>query len=186
MQSKIALRAHMRKLRKQCMLPIEQEQALINHFEALLTNNTAQTIALYAACGAEISAEPLFKTILQKSHQACFPCIGEDTKHLTFKSCTKLSDLKPNSMNIAEPINGTPCLPDIIIAPLLAFDKHGNRLGQGGGYYDTTLEALRKVKPVQFIGLAYVQQEWQDEIPSEPHDIKLDGILTPEGLNYFT
>ena len=73
--------------------------------------------------------------------------------------------------------------PDLIIVPLLAFDASGGRLGQGGGYYDRTLEALRaldRVPPIAAVGLAYAAQQ-MDNLPMDPHDQPLDGVLTEAG-----
>ncbi len=68
-------------------------------------------------------------------------------------------------------------VPDLVIAPLLAFDRSGARLGQGGGHYDRTLEGLRARGPLFVIGLAYAGQQI-DAVPREPHDQCLDAILT--------
>ncbi|HEY9216874.1 MAG TPA: 5-formyltetrahydrofolate cyclo-ligase, partial [Phenylobacterium sp.] len=70
--------------------------------------------------------------------------------------------------------------PDLVLAPLLAFDRRGHRLGQGAGHYDRTLANLRAAKPVWVVGLAYAGQE-VEEIPAEPHDQRLDAILTETG-----
>ena len=67
--------------------------------------------------------------------------------------------------------------PDLVIVPLLGFDRRGRRLGQGGGTYDRTLANLRASGRVFVLGLAYSVQE-TDEIPWEPHDERLDAILT--------
>jgi 5-formyltetrahydrofolate cyclo-ligase len=61
--------------------------------------------------------------------------------------------------------------------PLVAFDRAGGRLGQGGGHFDRTLAALDAEKPVFAIGLAYAGQEVA-RLPSEEHDRRLDAILT--------
>ena len=71
-------------------------------------------------------------------------------------------------------------IPDLVIAPLLAFDRDGGRLGQGGGHYDRTIERLRAEGPVFVIGLAYAGQEI-DAVPNEAHDQRLDAILTEIG-----
>jgi 5-formyltetrahydrofolate cyclo-ligase len=70
--------------------------------------------------------------------------------------------------------------PDLVICPLLAFDRRGSRLGQGGGHYDRTIANLRAMKPVFVLGLAYAGQE-VEEIPAEAHDQRLDAILTETG-----
>ena len=64
-----------------------------------------------------------------------------------------------------------------IVTPLLAFDRRGGRLGQGGGHYDRTLSALRAVRPVFVLGLAYSGQEL-DAVPMAGHDQRLDAIVT--------
>jgi len=67
--------------------------------------------------------------------------------------------------------------PDIVLAPLLAFDRSGNRLGYGAGYYDMTITALRANKPVVAVGVAFAAQE-VDAVPTTPRDVRLDFVLT--------
>ncbi|HEX2759083.1 MAG TPA: 5-formyltetrahydrofolate cyclo-ligase, partial [Rhizomicrobium sp.] len=71
--------------------------------------------------------------------------------------------------------------PDLLLAPLLAFDRAGHRLGYGGGFYDRTIALLG----VPAIGIAYAGQEISS-LPVEAHDIALDGILTEHGLKRFS
>jgi 5-formyltetrahydrofolate cyclo-ligase len=70
--------------------------------------------------------------------------------------------------------------PDLFILPLVAFDRGGARLGQGGGYYDRTLDALSGRRRPVLIGLAFAGQEVA-RVPIDAHDQKLDGILTERG-----
>lgn len=70
--------------------------------------------------------------------------------------------------------------PEVLIVPLVAFDGRLNRLGYGGGYYDRTLESLRRVGPVVAIGLAWDAQQLET-IPAEPFDQPLDLIVTDSG-----
>ena len=67
--------------------------------------------------------------------------------------------------------------PDILMVPLLAFDRAGHRVGYGAGYYDMTITRLRGMKPVIAIGLAFAAQEL-GEIPTTPRDAALDLVLT--------
>ncbi|UYV36939.1 5-formyltetrahydrofolate cyclo-ligase [Rhodobacteraceae bacterium D3-12] len=67
--------------------------------------------------------------------------------------------------------------PEILIVPLVAFDRAGNRLGYGGGFYDRTLEKLRNKRPTLAIGFAYAAQE-AEELPLEPTDQPLDMVVT--------
>ncbi|CUH64118.1 putative 5-formyltetrahydrofolate cyclo-ligase [Thalassovita gelatinovora] len=71
--------------------------------------------------------------------------------------------------------------PEIVIVPLVAFDRQGNRLGYGGGFYDRTLEVLRASGPVLAIGFAYAAQE-TEALPLEPTDQPLDMIVTERGI----
>ena len=71
---------------------------------------------------------------------------------------------------------------DIILTPLVGFDKHGTRLGRGGGYYDRTIALLRKTNPnCQIIGVA-AKEQYIDILPKEPHDECLDSVVTELGI----
>jgi 5-formyltetrahydrofolate cyclo-ligase len=67
--------------------------------------------------------------------------------------------------------------PDILLVPLLAFDRNGNRIGYGAGYYDMTIAKFRAVKPVLAVGIAYAAQEIP-AVPVTPRDARLDLVLT--------
>ena len=70
-------------------------------------------------------------------------------------------------------------MPDIVLAPLLAFDDAGRRLGYGGGYYDRTLRALRERGPILAVGVGY-EAQLVETVPSGDDDEKLDWIVTEE------
>jgi 5-formyltetrahydrofolate cyclo-ligase len=70
-----------------------------------------------------------------------------------------------------------PVMPQLVLVPLLAFDRQGGRLGYGAGFYDRTLAVLRAAGPVIAIGVAYADQE-VPAVPVEPHDQPLDWIAT--------
>lgn len=80
-------------------------------------------------------------------------------------------------------VPATECLmvPEILIIPLVAFTRKGDRLGYGGGFYDRTLEGLRARRPTLAIGFAFSAQEATD-LPLEPTDQKLDMIVTETGI----
>ena len=71
--------------------------------------------------------------------------------------------------------------PEILIVPLVAFDRYGGRLGYGGGFYDRTLQQLRAARATLAIGFAYSAQE-ADDLPLEPTDQPLDMIVTETGV----
>ena len=85
--------------------------------------------------------------------------------------------LKVNKYGIPEPENKKIVYPDILLIPLVAFDKNLNRLGYGGGYYDRLIVKLSKMKKIIKIGLAFSIQEI-DKVPINMYDQKLDYIVT--------
>lgn len=74
--------------------------------------------------------------------------------------------------------------PEVLIVPLLAWDRRGYRLGYGGGFYDRTLEGLRAKGPVLAVGFAFAAQE-VDEVPTDPFDQRLDAVVTERGVTVF-
>ena len=74
--------------------------------------------------------------------------------------------------------------PEIVIVPLVAFDRAGGRLGYGGGFYDRTLEGLRAARPTLAIGFAYAGQE-AEGLPLEATDQPLDMVVTEAGVIEF-
>ena len=85
--------------------------------------------------------------------------------------------LKINKYGIPEPVAKDIVYPDVILIPLVAFDKNLNRLGYGGGYYDRLIAKLSKRKKIMKIGLALSVQKI-DTIPTNRYDQKLDYIVT--------
>ena len=85
--------------------------------------------------------------------------------------------LNINKYGIPEPIPTNIIYPDVILIPMVAFDKNLNRLGYGGGYYDRLIDKLSKKKKILKIGLALTVQKIKN-IPVTKHDKKLDYIIT--------
>lgn len=83
----------------------------------------------------------------------------------------------------AIPAEGLWIEPEILVVPLVGFDRRGFRLGYGGGFYDRTLDGLRGKRPTLAIGYAFSAQEL-DQVPIEPTDQKLDMIVTEKGVRY--
>ena len=90
------------------------------------------------------------------------------------------SDLKIGHYGVKEPIDACEDLPlkelDLLIVPGLAFSPDGYRLGRGGGFYDRVCIAAHNSKKC---GVAYCEQLLNEPIPVEPHDVKLDFVVTP-------
>ena len=82
-----------------------------------------------------------------------------------------------NKFGIPEPISKMVNYPDVLLVPLVAFDKNFNRIGYGGGFYDRYIKKIRKRKKVLTIGFAYSFQKVK-KIPTNNYDIELDFIIT--------
>ncbi len=82
-----------------------------------------------------------------------------------------------NKYGIPEPISNKVIYPDILLVPLVAFDKQLNRIGYGGGFYDRYINKIKKSKKIITIGLAYSFQKVK-EIKINDYDIKLDFVIT--------
>jgi 5-formyltetrahydrofolate cyclo-ligase len=97
---------------------------------------------------------------------------------LRFRRWNPQDRLEPDAFGIPSPPRSAPELvPNLVIAPLLAFDRTGGRLGQGAGHYDRTLAELRRDRPVFLLGLGFAGQE-VEALPQDAHDQRLDAILT--------
>lgn len=111
----------------------------------------------------------------------CVPVIEGRARPLVFHGWTPETAMIEGAFKARIPVKGQPMVPQALIVPLLAFDRRGYRLGYGGGFYDRTLEMLRRAGPVFAVGLAYDAQQ-VPLVPTEPTDQPLDAIVTPQGL----
>ncbi|TCO70889.1 5-formyltetrahydrofolate cyclo-ligase [Rhodovulum euryhalinum] len=107
------------------------------------------------------------------------PVIEARGAPLAFHRWTPGCAMRPGPFGAQVPDGGVPMLPEVLIVPLLAFDRTGARLGYGGGFYDRTLAMLRARGPVLAVGLAYAAQEVA-RVPVEPTDQLLDAIVTED------
>lgn len=144
----------------------------------LTKRNEYSNLAVYYPIDSELNIIEIIKDL---PFRLLLPVIQENSKILKFcpwKPESVLISSKFNK-NILEPKTGKKEIsPDIIIAPLIACDKKGNRLGSGKAMYDITIEYLRKQNPnILYIGICFDFQII-DKIPIEPHDQKLDIIFS--------
>ena len=139
-----------------------------------------RTFAASLPAGGEIDPGPLAARLMAHGGRRLLPRVMEDGA-MRFLDAPPEGVLAPDAAGLPAPPADAPGLrPDLVIAPLLAFDRLGGRLGQGGGHYDRTLAGLRRTGPVFVLGLAYAGQE-VDRLDLEPHDQKLDAVLTEAG-----
>ena len=138
-------------------------------------------IAGYWPTDEEMDVKPLLHILHQKGHALCLPCIVDH--YLIFRQWTPYTPLIPGHFGTYEPPPETETLlPQIILVPLVGFNRQGARLGQGKGYYDRTLSALQGSHAIKTLGIAYACQEVSGDLPQEPHDIPLHAIATEDEL----
>ena len=89
--------------------------------------------------------------------------------------------LNIGNMGVPEPYKTKKIYPDLLIVPLVAFDKFKYRLGYGGGYYDRYIKKIKEIKKIVTVGLAFSFQKI-DKVPVNKYDKKLNVILTEKGI----
>ena len=139
------------------------------------------TVSAYSAMGAEMAPSALHAQLAREGFGTCLPVVPPLGNPLVFRAWKPGDELVARVWGILEPADTAPPVePVVLLVPLLAFDRRGVRLGYGGGYYDRTIERLRRLKPVIAIGLAFAAQELP-EVPCDVHDQRLEWVLTEYG-----
>jgi 5-formyltetrahydrofolate cyclo-ligase len=127
---------------------------------------------------SEINPLPLLQKLAKAGARLALPAIAGRGKPLIMRAWEFGAPLDRGQWGIREPKPDAPEVePDILLVPLLAFDRAGFRIGYGAGYYDMTIHRLRALKPVIAIGIAFAAQE-VPKIPTTPRDERLDLVLT--------
>ena len=176
MLSKEILRKKFSLIRKKNYFEVKQ-----NFFSPILKiikTKNLRNIACYYPSNNELSTLKLFELLnSNKRISILLPCISKGS--MKFVKWNLQEPLKVNNFGFLEPIQTSKTTkPDLIVAPLLAFDKSKNRLGYGKGYYD---KFLKKNKRVITIGIAFYFQKYK-KIRTSNYDIKLNYILTDKGI----
>jgi len=139
---------------------------------------TNKIIGGYYPVNFEADDLELLKKFEKKNFNISLPVIKKNFQ-MEFHKWSFSDLLKINKHGIPEPVSKNIVYPDILLVPLVAFDKNLNRLGYGGGYYDRLIEKLSKKKKITTIGLAFSVQKI-DKVPINKYDQKLDYIVTNE------
>jgi 5-formyltetrahydrofolate cyclo-ligase len=127
---------------------------------------------------SEINPLPLMRKFAAAGATLALPVVAGKGLPLVMRRWAFGAPLASGVWGIREPPPDAPAVdPDILIVPLLAFDRHGHRLGYGAGYYDRTIAALRAKKPIVAVGIGYAAQE-VERVPITPRDERLDLVLT--------
>jgi 5-formyltetrahydrofolate cyclo-ligase len=127
---------------------------------------------------SEINPLPLMHKLADAGARLALPVVVGRGKPLTMRSWQWGEPLVPGVWGIREPGPAAATVePDIVLVPLLAFDRSGYRIGYGAGYYDSTIARLRAKKPIAAVGIAFAAQEIET-VPRTDFDAQLDLVLT--------
>ena len=130
----------------------------------------------YYPINYEFDCLPVLKKFFEKKFLISLPVVS-NSNQMNFFNWTSDTHLTVNNMGIPEPLSKKIVYPDLILVPLVGFDKNKFRLGYGGGYYDRYIEKVGKFKKFKTIGLSFSFQEIK-KLPVNKFDKKLDFIIT--------
>ncbi|MDC0618947.1 5-formyltetrahydrofolate cyclo-ligase [Pelagibacteraceae bacterium] len=182
MQQKILVRKKYYLLRKKKHYEINKEFfiPLINLIKSKFKNRTFK-LALYYPSLFEINVLKLLEFNYISNKSLLLPVIKENNS-MHFFPWKKNEVLQINKYGMLEPIESQQNIPDIMLVPLLIFDKNKYRVGYGKGFYDRYLNKnLKKFKKILTIGVAFSFQKYH-KVPINNKDVKLNYILTEKGI----
>ena len=146
--------------------------------EAELSPEEGIVVSGFLPIGSEVDLRGILANLSAKGVISTLPCVVGNDMPLVFRAWQEGDELVKESFGTVAPAEtAQEYAPDILMVPMLAFDRKGYRLGYGGGFYDRSLEKLRKEKNVIAVGVAYAAQE-VEEVPRDHFDQPLDLIIT--------
>ena len=175
-----------KKVRKEAL--ISRQRAFADDFgnsasllSSVLAGYRGVPIAGYLPIKTEI--DPLSAMEEASAHSLVgVPVIQGNSQPLKFSKWEPGCHLKKGPFDVQIPVNSNYLVPEVLIIPMVAFDRNGGRLGYGGGFYDRTISKFRATeRKARFVGVAYSGQA-VDKVPIASTDEPMDGILTPSGL----
>jgi len=151
-------------------------------FFSFLTKNkyNIKTLGGYYPSNFEIDDLEILELSKKKDYKTSLPIIKKNNQ-MDFFEWSNDDPLKINKYGIPEPISLKILYPDILLVPLVAYDKDLNRLGYGGGFYDRYIEKIEKIKKVIKIGFAFSYQKLES-VPINKYDKKLDFVITEKEI----
>jgi 5-formyltetrahydrofolate cyclo-ligase len=137
-----------------------------------------RVVAAFSPIRDEPDTGPLLAALQAHGFATALPVAHGRSAPLAFRLWRAGDPLTRGALGVPEPGAAAPLVePDLLFVPLAAFDRRGHRIGYGAGYYDRALKLLRANGPIRAVGVAYAVSEI-DAAPDEPHDERLDFILT--------
>ena len=142
----------------------------------------AEYIACYLSAPGEVDTWAVIERGWRMKKRIFAPVLKKN-RHMLFREITPDTELRLDRFGLYEPMSGeivTARMLDVVLTPMVAFDKYNHRIGMGGGYFDTTFSFLRHRRSYsrpKLIGLAFACQEVEKIVPN-PWDIRVFGVIT--------
>ena len=150
----------------------------------LAMHSEASVISGYMPMRTEIDPLATMTVMHGQQRRICVPVIAGKDRPLEFREWTPDCRMVEGAFGAMIPVDTEELVPELLITPLLAWDRHGYRLGYGGGFYDRTLEKLRAKRPTIAVGFAYAAQE-VPMVPREKTDQRLNALVTEKQIHFF-
>ena len=181
-EEKKTLRSAVRKAERQMTMEerIQADQRITQRVLSMPAYRAARTVFAYVGTQREIDTREILEDVLRSGKRLCVPlCTGDGI--MALKEIHALSQLHPGSYGIQEPPADAPDVPaceiDLALIPCVSCNHRGDRLGQGGGYYDRFLECYAG-KGVMLCREVLTREE----IPREAHDVRIGAVVTDAGI----
>lgn len=158
----------------------EKSRQIAAHILESAAYQNTERIFTFVSMGSEVETEEIIRQAWQDGKAVAVPKT-EKQREMQFYEIRSLAELSEGRFGVREPKGGAVCVPkegDLLLVPGLLFDGKKNRLGYGGGYYDTY---FAKHKEGKRIGLAFAAQRFAEELPTEETDVPLDAVITENG-----
>ena len=158
----------------------EKSRQIAAHILESAAYRNTERIFTFVSMGSEVETEEIIRQAWQDGKTVAVPKT-EKHREMHFYEIRSLAELSEGRFGVREPKGGVVCIPkegDLLLVPGLLFDGKKNRLGYGGGYYDTY---FAKHKEGKRIGLAFAAQRFAEELPTVETDVPLDAVVTENG-----
>lgn len=159
---------------------VRAEIAIADKLRQVLERRAHGIIGFCWPIQGEVDCRSVVTHLLDRGWHACQPIVEKAAAPMTFRAWTRQTPMKIGEFGIPVPDAGETVCPSVLLIPVVAFDRHGYRLGYGGGYFDRTLAALTH-KPLT-LGIGFELAAVTDLRP-HPRDIPMDAIVTEAGIH---